>query len=85
MAGRISSHDPEHPAHQLAERFLTNVHGGLRELYERVPKAELERYLEVTVDNMIRSVTEYLRPVHRVEQFKATTGPGIHRGRSAAN
>ncbi len=85
MAGRISGHDPEHPVHQLAERFLADVRGGLRELFDRVPETELERYLEVTVDNLIRSVTGYLHPGDRGVQVRETTGPGIHRDRSSAN
>ena len=85
MAGRISGHESGHPVHQLAERFMTDVQGGLRELYDRVPEAELERYLEVTVDNLIRSVTEYLHSRDRLVQVGETTGPGIRRGRSPAN
>lgn len=85
MAGRISGRDSEHPVHQLAERFLTDVHGGLRELYDRVPESEFERYLKVTVDNLILSVTEYLRSGDRVIRVRETTGPGIPRGRSTVN
>ncbi len=85
MAGRISGHDSQHPVHQLAELFLTDVHGGLQDLYDRVPEAELERYLEVTVDNLVRSVTEYLHSGDRVVQVRETTWPGFHRGRSTVN
>ena len=85
MAGRISGHNLEHPVHQLAERFLADVRGGLRELFDRVPETELESYLEVTVNNLIRSVTEYLHPGDRDVQVRETTGSGIHRDRSSAN
>ncbi len=84
MAGRISGHDSDQPVHQMAERFLADVRGGLRELFDKVPEAELERYLEVTVDNLVRSVTEYLRSVDRGVQVRETTAHGLRRGRGSA-
>ena len=83
MANRISGHDSEHPVHERAERFLSDVPGGLRELHDRVPEAELERYLELTVDKLIHSINDYLQSGDRRMQFNEAGGPRNHRGRGS--
>ena len=60
MAGRISGHDPSHPVNGLADRFLADVPAGLDELHERVPRAQLERYVESAVANLAQAVSGYL-------------------------
>jgi hypothetical protein len=60
MADRISDRDPDHPSHEIAERFLSDIPAGLKTLHAGVPKSELDDYMERAVDNLARVVGEYL-------------------------
>lgn len=60
MAGRISGRDPNHPARELAEQFLSDVPEGLRKLHLRVSEEDLQGYLDLTAANLVAEVGGYL-------------------------
>ena len=60
MANRISRGDETHPAHDLASEFLDSVPSGLDRLYETVPRGRLMDYQDRTVDELVRTVGDYL-------------------------
>jgi hypothetical protein len=65
MANRISSRDPGHGSHDIAERFLSDVPAGLRALYEVVPESEFFNYRERATSNISGVVAEYLAATDR--------------------
>ena len=60
MARRISRGDETHPAHGLTRDFLESVPSGLERLYEAVPRESLFDYQDRAVDELVRTVGDYL-------------------------
>ena len=60
MARRISAGDEAHPAHQVAEEFVSDAPAGLERLYESVPNQRLEEYHETALDSLTTAVRDYL-------------------------
>ena len=60
MANRISRGDDTHPAHDLAREFLDSVQDGLERLYEAVPQGKLADYEDRALDELTRTVGDYL-------------------------
>ena len=60
MARRISQGDEEHAAHGLAREFIEAVPESLDQLYEVVPQRKLVDYRERTVEELVRTVGDYL-------------------------
>lgn len=60
MASRISGRDSGHVAHDLAERFIADVPGGLETLYERVSRTEIDGYRDRVIAALVETVGDYL-------------------------
>ena len=60
MAKRIAAGNENHPAHQIADEFIRSAPRSLEELYEIVPRRNLEDFKEQTVESLVKSVGEYL-------------------------
>ena len=60
MANRVARGDESHPAHTVAEDFLSRMPGSLEALYARVPVEDVERYGETAVDALVRQVKSFL-------------------------
>ena len=65
MAGRIAGGDLSHPAHAMAERFLSNVEEGVSELYGVVPKSVLDDYKGQCIERLTETVLEYVESAQR--------------------
>lgn len=60
MANRIARGDAFHPAHRVAEEFITGMPGSLEDLYTKVPAEDIEDYSKRAVESMFEEVKRYL-------------------------
>ena len=60
MARRIASGSEDHPANQIAEKFLKAMPESFETLFERVSRDELAAFREMAVDHLAGALKEYL-------------------------
>lgn len=60
MARRIARGDDDHPAHGMAEEFLSAMPASLDRLFERVSRSDLSDFQERSVERLAGVVGEYL-------------------------
>lgn len=60
MARRIAYGKDTHPAHQLADDFLTNASSGLERIYQYIPRSSPEQYQQTALSSLTKAVQEYL-------------------------
>ena len=60
MANRVARGDESHPAHAVAEAFLSQMPGSLEALYARVPAEDVERYEDTVVDALVQEIESFL-------------------------
>ncbi len=60
MARRIAKGDESHPAHRIADQFVTGMPGTLDRLHDAVPEQELEDFKRNAISEMANRVEDYL-------------------------
>ena len=61
MASRIAAGDETHPAHQVAEEFVSSMPESLERLHRSVSRSDVTNYKERTVEALVRAVGDYLQ------------------------
>ena len=60
MARRIAAGEDGHPAHEVADAFVTDASDGLERLYEYIPRGSEEEYQEATLASLTKAIEDYL-------------------------
>ena len=60
MAQRIAGGEDEHPAHELADAFVSDANSGLERIYRYIPRGSAEDYQEAALETLTKAVEGYL-------------------------